>query len=201
MKNRKDYYYRLAKKRGYRSRAAFKLLQINRTFRLIKKSDFVLDLGASPGGWSQVAIELGARVVAVDLIPMEKIEGVKFILGDIRSNKTLEMIKKVRDKYDVVISDASPKITGKWDIDHLKSIELAEASFKIAKEVLKFNGNFLVKVFQGREIKNFFNKLKIYFKFKKFHTPKASRKRSSEVYFIGKGFKRSKFDPNTHFKK
>jgi len=190
-KDKRDHYYWEAKKKGYRSRAAFKLLQMNRTFKLIKSGDLVLDLGSSPGGWSQIAVEIGATVVAVDINPMPPIEGVKFIQGDITSPETLERIREISEAYDAVISDASPKITGKWTIDHLRSIDLARASFNIAKEVLKPGGSFLVKIFQGEEIGKLFNEFKPYFRFKKFHSPKASRKRSSEVYFIGKGFRRA----------
>lgn len=190
MKDRQDYYYWKAKKEGYRSRAAYKLLQMNRTFKLIRSGDVVLDLGATPGGWSQVAVDLGAMVVAVDVNPMPSMENVTFIKGDITLPETLEKIRDVCDAYDVVMSDASPKISGKWTIDHLRSIDLARASFNIAKEVLKTGGNFVVKVFQGEEIQKFFVDLKPYFKFKKFHSPKASRKRSAEVYFVGKRFKR-----------
>ncbi|MCS7121247.1 MAG: 23S rRNA (uridine(2552)-2'-O)-methyltransferase [Archaeoglobaceae archaeon] len=189
MKDRRDHYYWQAKKLGYRSRAAFKLIQMNEKFNLIKKGDWVLDLGSSPGGWSQVAVELGANVVAVDINPMKPLENVHFILGDITKAETLERIKSFREKFDLVMSDASPKITGVWTIDHLKSVELARASFSIAKEVLKVGGNFVVKVFQGEEIQKFFNEIKDYFHFKKFHSPKASRKQSAEIYFIGKGFK------------
>jgi len=190
MRDQRDYYYWEAKKKGYRSRAAFKLLQMNKTFKLIKEGDKVLDLGASPGGWSQVAVELGASlVVAVDITPMKPIDGVVFIRGDITREETLEKIREISEEFDVVMSDASPKISGIWTIDHLKSIDLALASFKIAKELLKPGGNFIVKVFQGEEIQNLFNEFKNYFRFKKFHSPKASRKRSAEIYFIGKGFK------------
>ncbi|ADB58022.1 RlmE family RNA methyltransferase [Archaeoglobus profundus] len=196
MRDRRDYYYWQAKKLGYRSRASFKLIQMNRTFKLIKEGDWVLDLGASPGGWSQVAVELGAKVVAVDINPMEPIEGVHFIRGDITREETLEEIKSVRRYYDVVLSDASPKISGKWTIDHLLSIDLARSAFKIAREVLKDGGNFVVKVFQGEEIQNLFNEFKRFFRFKKFHSPKASRKQSAEIYFVGKGFKRFKAQRN-----
>ncbi len=190
MRDQRDYYYWEAKKKGYRSRAAFKLLQMNKTFKLIKEGDKVLDLGASPGGWSQVAVELGASlVVAVDITPMKPIDGVVFIRGDITREETLEKIREISEEFDVVMSDASPKISGIWTIDHLKSIDLALASFKIAKELLKPGGNFIVKVFQGEEIQNLFNEFKNYFRFKKFHSPKASRKKSAEIYFIGKGFK------------
>lgn len=190
MKDRQDYYYWKAKKEGYRSRAAYKLLQMNRTFKLIREGDLVLDLGATPGGWSQVAALLGARVVAVDINPMKHLENVTFIRGDITLPETLEKIREISPDYDVVMSDASPKISGKWTIDHLRSIDLARASFSIAKEVLKPGGNFVVKVFQGEEIQKFFNELKPHFRFKKFHSPQASRKRSAEVYFIGKRFRK-----------
>jgi len=190
MKDKQDYYYWKAKKEGYRSRAAYKLLQMNRTFKLIREGDLALDLGATPGGWSQVAVELGAKVVAVDLNPMPPIDGVTFIKGDIMAPETLERIKEVSETYDVVMSDASPKISGKWTIDHLRSVDLARASFNIAKEVLKPGGNFVVKVFQGEEIQKLFGELKPHFRFKKFHSPKASRKRSAEVYFVGKRFRK-----------
>ncbi|MEM2787067.1 MAG: SAM-dependent methyltransferase [Archaeoglobaceae archaeon] len=189
MRDKRDHYYWEAKKQGYRSRAAFKLKQINRDFRLIRKGDLVLDLGATPGGWSQVAVELGAFVVAVDINPMEKLEGVTFIQGDITDESLVETLLEISDCYDVVMSDASPKISGVWTVDHLRSIDLARASFRIAQQVLRLGGNFLVKVFQGEEIQNFYNELKPHFGFKKFHSPKASRKSSAEIYFIGKGFK------------
>ena len=191
MRDQKDYYYWLAKRKGYRSRASFKLLQMNKTFKLIKEGDRVLDLGASPGGWSQVAVELGASlVVAVDINPMKPIEGVEFIRGDITKSETIEKIREISDEFDVVMSDASPKISGIWTIDHLRSVDLALASFRIAKELLKPGGNFIVKIFQGEEIQNVFNEFKKYFRFKKFHSPKASRKKSAEIYFVGKGFKK-----------
>ncbi len=190
--DRQDYYYWEAKKRGYRSRAAFKLIQMNKTFKLIREGDKVLDLGATPGGWSQVCVEFGAEVVAVDLNPMKPIEGVTFIRGDINDEETLDKIKSVCKEYDVVICDAAPKITGHWSIDHLRSVELVLSAFRIAKIVLKPGGNFLVKMFQGEESQRVFRELKPFFRFKKFHSPPASRKRSAEIYFVGKGFKRVK---------
>lgn len=191
-KGQQDYYYHEAKRKGYRSRAAFKLLQINRKFKIIKKNSSVLDLGASPGGWSQVAVKLGADVVAVDLNPMKNLDGVYFIQGDITEDKTVEAIRSIKDYYDTVICDASPKISGNWDIDHILSVELARSAFKIAKKVLKPGGNFVVKIFQGSEIQKIFEEFKSHFRYHKFYSPQASRKRSSEIYFIGKGFKYSK---------
>ncbi len=194
VEDRQDHYYWKARKEGYRSRAAFKLKQMNRKFGLIKKDYWVLDLGASPGGWSQVAVELGARVVAVDLSPMDGIDGVYFIQGDLTSPETWDKIREVRGRFDAVICDASPKITGNWDIDHFRSVELVEYAFKIARLFLKRGGNFVVKMFQGEETPRLYSEFKKFFVFKKLHTPPASRKRSSEVYFIGKGFG-GKFKP------
>jgi 23S rRNA (uridine2552-2'-O)-methyltransferase len=189
-RDRQDYYYWKAKEKGYRSRAAFKLIQINKKFNLIKSGYKVLDLGASPGGWSQVATELGAEVVAIDINPMPPMDGVTIIRGDITKEETIKAVRDLKIEFDAVISDASPKLTGKWTIDHLLSIDLAKASFEFAKLFLRRGGNFLVKVFQGEEIESFYREVAPKFRFKKFHSPQASRKRSSEVYFIGKGFRK-----------
>lgn len=187
-----DYYYWKAKKQGYRSRAAYKLLQMDKKFKIIKKDALVLDLGASPGGWSQVAAEKAKEVVAVDINSMKGMERVTFIQGDITKKETIEKLKEFGG-FDVVICDASPKISGNWDIDHYNSMELAKSAFNVAKETLKPGGNLVIKMFQGADVQKVFNSFKRYFKFKKFHSPKASRKRSSEVYFIGKKFNS---DPN-----
>ncbi len=188
IENRRDYYYWKAKKEGYRSRAAYKLIQMNKKFGVIKSGYWVLDLGSSPGGWSQVAVEIGANVVAVDINPMKEIENVKFIQGDITNDETKKKIREIREKFDAVLCDASPKITGHWDIDHFRSVEISKAAFEIAKEFLKFGGNFVVKMFQGSETPRLYSEFKKHFRFKKLHSPPASRKRSSEIYFIGKGF-------------
>ncbi len=188
--DRQDYYYWKAKEKGYRSRAAFKLIQINKRFNLIKSGYKVLDLGASPGGWSQVAANIGAEVIAIDINPMPPIEGITFIKGDITQQETVKAVKDLQIEFDAVISDASPKLTGKWTIDHLLSIDLAKASFNFAKLFLRRGGNFLVKVFQGEEIQSFYREVAPKFRFKKFHSPQASRKRSAEIYFVGKGFRR-----------
>ncbi|RLI84097.1 23S rRNA (uridine(2552)-2'-O)-methyltransferase, partial [Archaeoglobales archaeon] len=169
---------------------AFKLIQINKRFNLIKSGYKVLDLGASPGGWSQVAANIGAEVIAIDINPMPPIEGITFIKGDITQQETVKAVKDLQIEFDAVISDASPKLTGKWTIDHLLSIDIAKASFNFAKLFLRRGGNFLVKVFQGEEIQSFYREVAPKFRFKKFHSPQASRKRSAEIYFVGKGFRR-----------
>ncbi len=187
----KDRYYRESKLLGYRSRAAFKLIQINRRFGIIRPGFKVLDLGAAPGGWSQVAREIvgdTGLVVAVDIQDMDPIEGVYIIQGDIREESTIREIKAISSYYDVVISDMSPNLSGIYDIDHLRSIELAEAAYDVAKQVLRPRGNFLVKVFQGEEFKRFLDKLKEGFEYVKPHSPPASRKSSSEIYIICKNY-------------
>lgn len=193
-KKRRDTYYRRAKKEGYRSRAAYKLIQINKKFGVIRNGDAVVDLGASPGGWSQVVKEIvgdNGKVIAVDMHSMKTIEGVEFIKGDIRSEETIERImEKLPNGCNVVISDMSPNISGNYSIDHARSIELCDAALECALKILKKNGNFVIKVFQGDMLSDYLNKLNIYFKTVRCHSPKASRKRSSEIYVIGRRFMR-----------
>ena len=188
---KKDYYYKKAKAEDYRSRAAFKLKQLNEKFRLIKRGDRVLDLGAAPGGWMQVTREIVGRegfVVGVDIEHIQDfgVENLKAIRGDFTKGETVDEIKAALPKADVVISDASPDISGVWDIDHFRSVELCRSALKIAKEVLKPGGNFLVKIFQGGEAEEFFREVKKEFSYVKMTKPKASKNRSSEMYIIGK---------------
>ncbi len=189
---KQDGYYKKAKKEGYRSRSAYKLLQMNIRYSLIRSKDTVLDLGAAPGGWSQVAFEITGsegKVVGVDLQRIEPLEGVTFIRGDITKSATQEKIMDIFSKADVVISDMSPNITGHYSMDHAKSIELAEMALEIAGKLLKRKGNFVVKVFEGDLFPDYFKEAETHFGFTKAHSPKASRKQSSEIYVIGKGFK------------
>ena len=192
---RKDGYWKMAKKEGYRSRASYKLLQLNNRFHLIKKNDYVLDIGCAPGGWMQVArtlvgdlgYVLGVDIQKVDLFEEDNVE---FLHKDITDPDLTDTIKKKMDSFDVVLSDVSPNITGIWDVDHYKSIELSEMALKVAVDVLRIHGNFLVKVFQGECIQQFFENVKSYFSYTKVSSPKASRKSSAEVYIIGKNFRR-----------
>lgn len=193
-KRKKEHYYKKAKKEGYRSRAAYKLKQLNKRYQLIKPGDTVLDLGAAPGGWLQVASELTGekgQVIGVDLQEIEELslENVTTIQGDITKEET---IKKIREKLtnppDIILSDLSPKITGIWDVDHAQSIKLARTSLNISRQLLKPGGKILLKVFQGRQFQDLVKDVEESFDFTTISKPKASRKRSAETYIIGKSF-------------
>lgn len=186
---KKDYYYKEAKKQGYRARSAFKLIQIQNRYKLIRKGAVVIDLGASPGGWSQVAAKYAGRVIAVDLQQMPPLEKVEFIQGDITKDDIIEKIRKHVDEVDVVISDASPNISGNYSMDQARSVWLCQNALKIAKEFLKENGNFLCKIFEGEDYPEFLNEVRKHFRMVKPHVPKASRKQSSEIYIVAKGYK------------
>ena len=191
MPYKKDGYWRMAKKEGYRSRASYKLIQLNKKFRLIKKSNYVLDIGCAPGGWMQVARQIvgeNGYVLGVDIQKIELFheENVEFLQKDITDADLIPMIKERVTAFDVVISDISPNITGIWDVDHFRSVELSERALHLAVELLCVHGNFLVKVFQGESTQEFFEKLNCHFAYTKISTPKASRKSSAEVYIIGK---------------
>lgn len=190
----KDYYYRRAKEEGYRSRAAYKLLQTSEKYHFMKKGDIIVDLGAAPGGWMQIARELvgvNGYVLGVDkeLIECFEWNNVASIVRDINILDGLELLGKLPRKADIVLSDGSPNISGIWDVDHARQIGLAEASLKIAVMVLRRNGNFFVKVFQGELLKDFTKKVKEHFKIVRLLKPKACRKRSSEMYILALRFK------------
>lgn len=188
-RDRRDFFYKKAKQEGYRSRAVFKLKQINEKFKIIKKGDTVVDLGAAPGGWLQVAKEIsGSTIVGVDILAIERIEGVDLVKGDIRLDKTNEKIREKipPDGADVVICDAAPNLSGNWSYDHARSIDLATSALECAKKLLKNRGNFAVKVFQGDMFPEFLNKVRGIFGKVQAFSPEASRKQSAEIYVIGK---------------
>ena len=195
-----DRFYKAAKTEGYRSRSAYKLLQISKKFKLIKSGDVVVDLGAAPGGWSQVARELVGEhglVVSVDLQSMGKIGGVVVLNGDItNTEETVTAItgvfsEKGRDAVDVVISDAAPQLSGNKDLDQYRSFELSTAALNIAAAILKENGDFVTKIFQGEYYNQFYKSVKERFRDTRAYSPAATRKRSAEVYVVGKGYKQS----------
>jgi 23S rRNA (uridine2552-2'-O)-methyltransferase len=195
MFNRKDAFYKKAKQEGYKSRAAYKLMEINKKYSLIKKGDIVLDAGAAPGGWSQVALDIigeKGKVVGVDLLELRGIENnnFTFIQGDLTKKDTLDQVLAICDKYDVVISDAAPNTSGQKFVDHANSIEIVKLIFEFAKKVLKNNGNFLFKLFDGEDREKFIKELKLKFSMVKIIKPDSTRKNSFEIYVVCKGMKR-----------
>jgi len=192
---KKDYYYRKAKEEKFRSRAAYKLLQTVQKYKFMKRGNVVVDLGAAPGGWIQAArkiVDEEGFILGVDIKPIEPFEeeNIITIVADITNPKTIETIRNLLSRpADVVISDVSPKISGIWEVDHARQIDLALSSMKIACRVLKPRGNFFVKVFEGDMLKDFLDKLKERFSVVKLVKPKASRAKSSELYILALGLK------------
>ncbi len=189
VKQRRDYYYRRAKSEGYRSRASYKLLQIQTSSHIIRRGDIVVDLGAAPGGWLQVIRELNATAIAVDLRQIAHLDGVTIIRADITDTKSVSaQIQRISDRVDVVVSDAAPKLSGVWSLDHARSISIGSSALKIAKCVLKAGGNFVVKVFQGDLFDTFKQMVDADFGHVKVYSPPASRKQSAEVYIVAKRY-------------
>ena len=188
----RDYFFRKAKEEGYRSRAAYKLLQINQRHKLIHRGDVVLDLGAAPGGWSQVAAKLvgpQGTVVAVDKAAMEPLPGVTFVQGDLTAPDLAERIRALVGSVDVVLSDAAPPISGVHVRDHALSIALAEGALRVAQALLKPGGHLVVKAFEGEDFPAFLAKVRRHFRSVKPYSPPASRRESAEVYVVAKGFR------------
>ena len=184
-----DPFVQLAQKQGYRSRAAYKLLEIDAKDRLLKPGTVVVDLGATPGGWSQVAAAKVGRsgaVIALDLLPLEGVPGVDFILGDFREAAVLQQLKNVLQGRAVglVISDMAPNISGVASTDQARAMHLAELAMEFALEHLRPEGSFLVKVFQGAGFEDFLKLMKSRFAKVATRKPKASRDRSSELYLL-----------------
>jgi 23S rRNA (uridine2552-2'-O)-methyltransferase len=188
---KRDYYYRKAKEEKYRSRAAYKLFQAVEKYHFIKEGDIVIDLGAAPGGWIQAARKIVGKkgfVLGVDLKPIEPFEedNIRTIIGDVNEAETLQQIlETIPKKADVVISDVSPNISGIWEIDHARQIDLAQQALKIALETLRSNGNFFVKVFEGDMLNDFVDKMRKSFEVVRVIKPKASRAKSSELFVLG----------------
>jgi 23S rRNA (uridine2552-2'-O)-methyltransferase len=191
-----EHYYKMAKKQNYRSRASYKLKQLNKRFKVIKSGDKIVDLGAAPGGWSQIALEAVGEegiVVGVDLEwirPMDE-ENFLTVRGDFTNDETLQEVKSlINGTAQVIISDASPKLSGIKDIDNLRSADLADNALKVCDHLLMQGGNFVLKVFQGEEFNNTVKNIKERFKTIKTTKPPSSRKGSIEMYVVAKGFRR-----------
>lgn len=186
----KDHYYNKAKQEGYRSRAAYKLKQLDELEDILAEGDTVIDLGAAPGGWLQVANErVGTgTVLGVDLQRIDGIDGVETIRGDMTDERTHEKIEQQVGEADTVLSDMAPNMTGEYSVDHARSVHLARQAFETAREVLGPGGDFVVKVFQGRDLDAFREDLEGAFEYVRATSPEASREESSEVYLIAKGY-------------
>lgn len=192
-----EHFYKEAKRVGYRARSAFKLQQIQRKYHILAPKNTVVDLGAAPGGWSQVVVEIvgsEGRVIGVDLDTIEPLEGALFLQGDISSQQTIKELQDVlgNQMVDVVLSDLSPDISGRYSVDQARSIWLAEQAVTVVDQVLKPGGHFVCKLFEGEDTPGFLEKIKGRFYIVKKFSPTASRKSSSEIYLIAKSLKRSR---------
>ena len=190
----KDKYYNRAKQQGYRSRAAFKLKQLDETAGLFGPGNTVVDLGAAPGGWLQVAAEeVGdhGKVVGVDFQRIREFDDhdtIETIKGDMTDDRTKDRLRKLvgEDGADVVISDMAPNMTGEYELDHARSVHLSRQAFEVACEHLGTGGDFLVKVFQGQDLDDLEAEIAEEFQYVRRSSPDASRDSSSEIYLIGK---------------
>jgi 23S rRNA (uridine2552-2'-O)-methyltransferase len=189
-----DQYVKQAQKLGYRSRACFKLLEIQQKDRLIRPGDLVVDLGSAPGGWSQVAAELvghKGRVIASDILPMDSLAGVEFIKGDFTEAEVFEQLLVLidSDSVDLVISDMAPNLSGVKDVDQPQAMYLVELALDMAKQVLKPGGALVAKVFQGEGFDDYYKEVRMVFSRVVTRKPDSSRARSREVYMVATGYK------------
>ena len=189
-----DPYVQRAKAEGFRSRAAFKLMEIDDRDHLIRAGEVVVDLGATPGGWSQIAakrMQGKGRVIALDLLEMEPLHGVEFIQGDFREDDVLQQLETMLggEKVGLVLSDMAPNMSGILVSDQARVMHLAELGLEFSRNWLNPSGAFLVKVFQGYGYEDFVREMKEVFKSVSTRKPDASRDRSAEVYLLGKGLK------------
>lgn len=190
-----EYYFKKAKEENYRSRSTYKLVQTNEKYGFIQRNNIVVDLGAAPGGWIQAARKMTGKngfVLGIDLKPIEPFtqEYIRTIIADFTEPGTIDIIMSfLRRKADVVLCDAAPNITGVWEVDHARQIDLAEKALEIAQCVLRPSGSFFVKVFEGELLKDFMQTVKILFDEVKLVKPQASRQQSSEMYLLALGLK------------
>ncbi len=185
-----DPYVDKAKAEGYRSRAAFKILEIDEKAHILKKGMRIVDLGSAPGGWSQVAAQKGCTVVAIDLLNVDEIPGVQFIQMDFMDDDAPDKLKEMLGGLaDAVLSDMAPNTMGHKQTDHLRIMAVVEAAYYFAKEVLKPGGIFVAKVFQGGAQNTLLAEMKRDFKTIKHIKPPSSRKESSEQFLVAQGFR------------
>jgi 23S rRNA (uridine2552-2'-O)-methyltransferase len=189
-----DYYVKQARAQGYRSRAAFKLIEIDERDRLLRPGQIIVDLGAAPGGWSQIARDRLGRagtVIALDLLEMEPLPGVDFIQGDFSDDTVLQRLEQALGgkRVDLVICDLSPNISGIGSSDQGRTIYLNELALEFARAQLQLQGAFLVKTFQGVGFEDLLRNMRQTFRSVVTRKPKASRDRSPELYLLGKGLR------------
>lgn len=200
-----DVYVQEAHKKGLRSRASFKIEEIQGRDSIIREGYKVVDLGAAPGGWSQYAIgcvgEHG-RVVACDILPMTPINGVDFLCGDFREQEVLDKLLEIvgDDKVDVILSDMAPNMSGNINVDQPRAMYLVELAYDMCRRILRTGGSFVVKVFNGEGTEDYLKLLRRSFKEVKVRKPDASRLRSREVYYVGLGFKGSEVEDQDIFR-
>ncbi len=189
-----DFYVAQAKKHGWRSRAIFKLEELDQKDNLLRNGMTVVDLGSAPGSWSQfVASKVGhlGTIIACDILPMDPISGVSFLQGDFREEAVLDaLLNKINGKnVDLILSDMAPNMSGTQSIDQAGSMYLVELALDMCHQVLKKNGNLAVKVFQGEGFDQYVQEVRKYFKTIKIRKPNSSRPRSREVYVVAMGYK------------
>ncbi|MGC2572228.1 MAG: RlmE family RNA methyltransferase [Candidatus Nitrosopolaris sp.] len=189
---RRDYYRNLAKNTGYRSRSAYKLLQLNRSYRMFRPQYTVIDIGSAPGGWLQVAKQqVGdhGMVVGIDIAPVQPIEGVTILRGSIVDTSIFSTVLKiVGARADIILSDLSPNMSGIWDLDHNRQISLTRSALVMALKLLRRGGTSVFKVFEGESLDGLKQELKNNFQRVYINKPKASRQKSSEQYIVCFGF-------------
>lgn len=189
---KRDHYRKLAKEQGYRSRATYKLLELNNSYRIIGPGFNVVDLGCAPGGWMQAAVKLAGnkgKVVGIDTSYMDDVDGAQFIKGSVEDESVVnEILEYLGGKANAVVCDISPQITGHWSMDHAKQISLNYSCTKIMDQVLAPKGNALFKVFDGEYSMEFRDYLKKKFARVQLKKPNASRKPSSELYYVCLGY-------------
>ncbi|USD64780.1 23S rRNA (uridine(2552)-2'-O)-methyltransferase RlmE [Vibrio sp. SCSIO 43136] len=189
-----DKYANEARKKGYRSRAIFKIEEIQEKDKLLKPGQTVVDLGAAPGGWSQFAAKVvgdQGKIIACDILPMDPIAGVAFLQGDFREESVLDaLLERIQpDMVDVVMSDMAPNIAGNNSVDQPRAMYLVELALDMCRQVLAPNGSFVVKVFQGEGFDQYVKECREMFKVVKIRKPDSSRARSREVFVVATGYK------------
>ena len=190
---RKDQYRRLAKDQGYRARSAYKLSQLNNSYRILKKGSRVVDLGCAPGGWLQVAtkeVSAGGKVVGIDPKPVEPVAGAAILQGSIEDPEVIaKVIETLGGKADIVLSDLAPNVSGVWDVDHARQISLTTSALAVAQRILREGGSAVFKVFEGDMLNELRAEMRRSFGRVILSKPSASRQESSELYVVCLDFK------------